>query len=111
MHRYDDDYCLLRYQPGRSSPPGLRNKDLAERLSSGRRARSSRLAQVKAAWQMGAGRPLVPWAKTTDMTSAHAADRVTDKPGPPTALGGGGPGCVNVLYCRCADVRPAASKF
>jgi uncharacterized protein YdeI (YjbR/CyaY-like superfamily) len=50
MHRYDDDYYVLRYQPRRpKSIWSARNKDLAERLAANGRMRPSGLAQVEAA--------------------------------------------------------------
>ncbi len=50
MHRYDDDYYVLRYQPRRpKSTWSLRNRDLAEHLIRDRRMRPSGLAQIEAA--------------------------------------------------------------
>jgi uncharacterized protein YdeI (YjbR/CyaY-like superfamily) len=50
MHRYDDNYYVLRYQPRRSkSNWSSTNKDLAERLITAGRMRPSGLAQVEAA--------------------------------------------------------------
>jgi uncharacterized protein YdeI (YjbR/CyaY-like superfamily) len=50
MHRHDDDYYVLRYQPRRQkSRWSDRNKDLAERLIADGRMRPSGLAEVKAA--------------------------------------------------------------
>jgi uncharacterized protein YdeI (YjbR/CyaY-like superfamily) len=50
MHRLDDDYYVLRFQPRRPrSTWSPRNKDLAERLIADDRMRASGLAQVKAA--------------------------------------------------------------
>jgi uncharacterized protein YdeI (YjbR/CyaY-like superfamily) len=50
MHRYDDDYYVLRYQPRRpKSNWSEGNRDLAERLTSEGRMRPSGLAQVEAA--------------------------------------------------------------
>ncbi len=50
MHRYDDDYYVLRYQPRRPrSTWSARNKELAERLITEDRMRPSGLAQVTAA--------------------------------------------------------------
>jgi uncharacterized protein YdeI (YjbR/CyaY-like superfamily) len=50
MHRYDDDYYVLRYQPRRpKSRWSAGNKDLAERLIAEGRMRPSGLAQVQAA--------------------------------------------------------------
>jgi uncharacterized protein YdeI (YjbR/CyaY-like superfamily) len=50
MHRYDDDYYILRYQPRRPrSNWSAPNKDLAERLITEGRMRPSGLAQVEAA--------------------------------------------------------------
>ncbi len=47
MHRYDDDYYLLRYQPRRSrSTWSARNKELAERLIVDGRMRPSGLTQI-----------------------------------------------------------------
>ncbi len=50
MHRYDDDYYVLRYQPrGPKSTWSARNRKLAERLITDGRMRPSGLAQVAAA--------------------------------------------------------------
>ncbi len=50
MHRYDDDYYVLRYQPRRPrSTWSTRNRDLAERLIVDGRMRPSGLAQTEAA--------------------------------------------------------------
>jgi uncharacterized protein YdeI (YjbR/CyaY-like superfamily) len=50
MHRYDDDYYVLRYQPRRPrSTWSARNKDLAARLIAHGRMRPSGFAQVEAA--------------------------------------------------------------
>jgi uncharacterized protein YdeI (YjbR/CyaY-like superfamily) len=50
MHRYDDDYYVLRYQPRKPrSTWSPRNKDLAERLIAVGRMRDSGLAQIEAA--------------------------------------------------------------
>ncbi len=50
MHKYDEDYYVLRYQPRRpKSTWSARNKQLAERLIAAGRMRPSGLAQVKAA--------------------------------------------------------------
>jgi uncharacterized protein YdeI (YjbR/CyaY-like superfamily) len=50
MHRYDDNYYVLRYQPRRpKSNWSSSNKDLAERLVTLGRMRPSGLAQVEAA--------------------------------------------------------------
>jgi uncharacterized protein YdeI (YjbR/CyaY-like superfamily) len=54
MHRYDDDYYVLRYQPRRpKSTWSSRNKDLAERLIADGRMRPSGVAQVEAAKRDG----------------------------------------------------------
>jgi uncharacterized protein YdeI (YjbR/CyaY-like superfamily) len=50
MHRYDDDYYVLRFQPrGAKSSWSASNRDLAERLIADRRMRPAGLARVKAA--------------------------------------------------------------
>lgn len=50
MHRYDDDYYVLRYQPRRpKSTWSARNRNLADRLIVNGRMRPSGLAQMKAA--------------------------------------------------------------
>jgi uncharacterized protein YdeI (YjbR/CyaY-like superfamily) len=50
MHRYDDDYYVLRHQPRRpKSRWSDRNKDLAERLIADGRMRPSGLAEVETA--------------------------------------------------------------
>ena len=50
MHRVDDDYYVLRYQPRKpKSNWSARNKALAERLIAEGRMRPSGLAQIEAA--------------------------------------------------------------
>jgi uncharacterized protein YdeI (YjbR/CyaY-like superfamily) len=50
LHRYDDDYYVLRYQPRRlRSTWSARNMELAERLTADGRMRPSGLAQMEAA--------------------------------------------------------------
>jgi uncharacterized protein YdeI (YjbR/CyaY-like superfamily) len=50
MHRYDDDYYVLRFQPRRpKSTWSARNKELAERLIADGQMRPSGLGEVKAA--------------------------------------------------------------
>ena len=50
MHRVDDDYYVLRYQPRRPrSTWSARNKELAERLIAEGRMRPAGLAEVEAA--------------------------------------------------------------
>jgi len=68
MHRYDNDYYVLRYQPRRpKSIWSARHKDLAERLiADGRRPQDS--PTWRQPRRTGAGTPLEPRAKTTDMS-------------------------------------------
>ena len=58
MHRYDDDYYVLRFQPRRPrSTWSANNKELAERLLTEGRMRPSGLAEVEAAKSDGRWNP------------------------------------------------------
>jgi uncharacterized protein YdeI (YjbR/CyaY-like superfamily) len=50
MYSYDDDYCVLRYQPRRpKSTWAARNRDVAERLVVAGRMQPSGFAQIESA--------------------------------------------------------------
>jgi uncharacterized protein YdeI (YjbR/CyaY-like superfamily) len=58
MYSYDDDYCVLRYQPRRpKSTWAARNRDVAERLVVAGRMQPSGFAQIESATAGGLWAP------------------------------------------------------